>query len=327
MEHPLKTGIAALALAITSLGTASATDYRMISSWDDRYLPVKVMADAYIENVEAATNGSVKISRVGPEVVNAVEQLQPASNGVFQFLFSHGGYHAGTTGIALALDAIKSDPAQRRETGIWDFVDNYYQKEQNLKLLAIPVAGSEGYQLFLREPMGMDGLKGRKIRGTALYHKLITEFGGSPVVVGGPEIYSALQKGVIDGAGWALLGGSNFKWYEVAPYLARPSFGVSSHLIFMNLDAWNKLSPGDQTILLEEGRKLEDQSIAEFDEAIAAENALLKENGAKITEFPADKEKVEALWNDGVWQVALDGPAGPAAKEFQKLALDKGMTR
>lgn len=327
MKRLFRAAFAALIFASAPFTTAQATDFRMLSSWDNRYLPVELMAGAYIEKVRVASNGAINISRVGPEVVNAVEQLQPASAGIFQFLFTHGGYHSGTTGIALALDAIAMDPTKRRESGVWEFVDQHYQKGQNLKLLAIPVAGSEGYQLFLRDPIGEDGLSGRKIRGTALYHKLISELGGSPVVVGAPEIYSSLQKGVIDGAAWAMLGGSNFKWYEVAPYVARPTFGVSSHLIFINLDAWKGLSPEHQQLLLDEGRQLEDTTIALFDKAIAAEMELLKNNGAKITDFKVGKERVEELWNSGVWQVALDGPAGTAAEEFRQLALSKGMTR
>ena len=40
--------------------------------------------------------------------------------------------------------------------------------------------------------------------------------------------------------------GSRFKWYETAGYMMRPRFGDVTHLILMNLGAWNSLSSAQQ---------------------------------------------------------------------------------
>jgi TRAP-type C4-dicarboxylate transport system substrate-binding protein len=326
MRSKLLGCVASLAALLAIPSAGSAAEYRLLSSWDGRYLGTTIIADRFAAEVKKATNGRVSISRVGPEAVPVLEQLQPASAGAFHFLFTHGGYHAGSTGIALALDSIAPDPAARRAAGLWDFVDAHYSK-RNLKVIALPVAGSQGYQIFLRKPLTPDNLKGLKVRGTTVYHNLIKELGGAPVVLPGGEIYPSLDKGVIDGAAWAMIGGHAFRWYEVAKYVARPTFGVSTHLLFMNLDAWKKLSPEDQKIVLAEGSRIEVEAIATFDKEIANELAELKKQGVQETNFSASKEQLESLWNQGLWQVALSGPARADAEQMRKLASEKKLTR
>ncbi len=318
-------GVLIAALFCAAAAPAGAEELKMLSSWDDRYAGTRVMADAFAEAVTKATGGKITIKRSGPEVVPVMQQLQPVSAGVFPLLFSHGGYHAGATGIALALDAVAGDPVKRRESGLWDFVDAHYRKH-NIKVIALPIAGSSGYHYFLRKPV-TDGFKGLKVRGTTLYHKMITTLGGSPVVLPGTEIYTALEKGVVDGAGWALMGGLDYKWYEVAKYVSRPTYGVSTHLILMNRAAWEKLDAPTQKVFLDVGRTLETESIAAFDKFIAAEMEELKKRGVQETSLGRPKEEIEQLWADGVWQVALAGPAKADAELMRKLAIEKGLTK
>jgi TRAP-type transport system periplasmic protein len=312
-------------LACAAVAPAAAQELKMVSSWDDRYLGTRVIADAFAKEVTAATGGKITVKRSGPEVIPVMQQLQPVSAGVFQLLFSHGGYHAGATGIALALDAVDKDPQKRRDSGLWDFVDAHYRKH-NIKVIALPVAGSSGYHYFLRKPV-VDGFKGLKIRGTTLYHKMVNTLGGSPVVLPPTEIYTALEKGVVDGAGWALIGGLDYKWYEVAKFMTKPSFGVSTHLILMNRAAWEKLDAPTQKIFLDIGRKIEAETVAKYDGLIADELAELKKRGVQETDLGRSKDEIEKLWADGVWQVALTGPAKDDAEKMRKLAVEKGLSK
>lgn len=324
MAYGIAKWLAGLACA-SGLAAAQAQEFKMLSSWDDRYQGTKFIADAFSAAVSKATGGKITFKRSGPEVVPVMQQLQPLSAGVFQMLFSHGGYHAGATGIALALDAVAMDPVKRRESGLWDFVDAHYRKH-NIKVIALPVAGSSGYHYFLRKPV-TDGFKGLKIRGTPLYHKMVTTLGGSPVVLPPTEIYTALEKGVVDGAGWALIGGLDYKWYEVAKYMTRPSFGVSTHLILMNRGVWDKLDAPTQKIFLDTGRQMELETIKLYDGLIAAEADELKKRGVQVTELKVSKDEIEALWADGVWQVAISGPAKDDAQKMRDLAREKGLSK
>ena len=167
----------------------------------------------------------------------------PVSAGVFDMLFSHGAYHAGSNGLLMGVDALKLDPANLRKSGLFDFISQNYEKRHGLKLLALTSTGTNGYHMVLKSPPDPEtGIKGRKIRGTVTYHPLIKNLGGSPVVLTLGQLYTALEKGVVDGYCWPLYGLRTFKFYEAgAKYVMRPSLGVSKSLTMVNVRSFQKL--------------------------------------------------------------------------------------
>ena len=99
----------------------------------------------------------------------------------------------------------------------------------------------------------------------------------------------------MDGAAWPASGVLAMRWYEVAKYMLRPSFGLSHYLFLMNLNTWNRLSDAERTILLAEGRKVEEIWFKEYDRMVDEEEAALVQRGMQITELGAtQKEKLQA---------------------------------
>ena len=318
---------AATAVAMIVGGSAGqAAELRMVGGFPENFVFTTEIAKPFIDLVEAESSGAIKISFNGPDAVPTFEQFEPVQAGVFDLLFTHPAYHAGVTAVGLAIDAIASDPTKRREAGIIDYIDDHYAS-LGMKLLSAPATGTKGFRYFLKEEIGgAPGLDGRKIRGTVSYHPMIEALGGSPVVIPGGEVYSALQKGVVDGAAWGLTGAKDFKWYEVAGYMADPVFGQVGVMIFMNLDAWKALTADEQAALQSAALKLEQQSIARFDKLAAAEKEALLGLGMKMTSFPQQEaQQFETLWSNGVWTIA-EGKAGEAATKLRALAKGAGMT-
>ena len=132
--------------------------------------------------------------------------------------------------------------------------------------------------------------------------------GASPVVLPGGEVYSALEKGVVDGAAWPASGVLGMRWYEVAKYMLRPSFGLSHYLFLMNLNAWNRLTDAERNILLAEGRKAEETWFKEYDRMVQEEEAELIKRGMQITEMGA-AQKSQAAAGLGA------GAMGPGGEE------------
>jgi TRAP-type C4-dicarboxylate transport system substrate-binding protein len=315
------------AVLFSCASAAHALDLQFAISWDPAITERIVIGEPFAKNVEAASNGSLKLSIKGPEAIPPFEQLQPASAGAVQLLLTHGAYHYGTTGVGVALDAIDGPPSKRRESGIWDLVDKDYQK-LGLKLIAMPGSNTRGYHIMLREPLTANGdLQGRKIRATPTYFPLLKLLGASAVSLPPSEIYTSLEKGVIDGTTWPSTSMINTRYYEVAKFMVRPTFGNSTCLILMNLAAFNRLTEDQRKILLDEGRKIEDVYYTEFDRISIKEEEELKARGVRVTELP-DRIKIQLpeIWADGIWSlVAQKNPL--EAKELRELAKSKGMTR
>lgn len=315
------------AAAVMAAGAASvhAETLTMLSSWDESYNAVPVFAQGFAERLEEKSGGELEVEMRGPETVSPFEQLQPVSAGLFDMLFTHGAYHLGETAMAFGMDAVADDPVARRESGIYDVIDSHYNK-RNLKLIGVFSAAS-GYHIMLREPIGEDGaLEGRKIRASGTYHDLVTELGGAVVTLPASQIYSALERGVVDGAAWPVFGAMDYKWYEVADYMTRPTFGVTNLSLFMNLDTWNGLSEEQQEMVVETAKELEIEGRMHFEELWEKEDKAMQDAGLAITQFGEETaSEVNAIFAAGIWK-QVEAKAGDDGKAFHQLALEKGLT-
>jgi TRAP-type transport system periplasmic protein len=319
---------ATLAALPATIGIAGAQtrELRALSGFAPNLAFSKEIIRVYLDNLQRASNGVFTAKLSGPEVVPFADQFQPTAAGAFDLLFTHPAYHSGTTAIGLAMDAIEPDPAKRRSAGIFDFVDRHYNK-LGLKVIAITATGNKGFQFVSKQPIkGSNGLAGMKVRATVSYHPMIKALGGSPVVMGAGEVYSALEKGVIDAAAWGLTGVADFKWNEVAKFLCRPTFGQASLFTFMNLKTWNALTPAQQKLMNDEAMKLEAFTVKRFDELATEEFAELKKRGMQESAFaPNDASRLESLWAQGVWEVAR-AKNGDEATQMFTLAQKAGLT-
>jgi TRAP-type transport system periplasmic protein len=315
---------AAAALSITC--TAQAADIRLLSSWDKTNPAVITLAEAFAKNAETASKGNMKFIISGPETVPPFEQLQPVASGVFQMLFTHAIYHYGTTGLGVGMDAVRGDLAARRNSGLTEALDQHYQK-MGLKVVAVAISATRGYHIVLRAPVNPSGdLQGRKLRGTPSYHQVFALLGASAVVLPGGEVYSALEKGVVDGAAWPASGVLGMRWYEVAKYMLRPGFGLSHYLMLMNLNAWNRLSEDERKMLLEQGRKMEDTWFKEYDRMVEEEEKALIGRGMQITEMgAAPKAKLQEAWAQAQWDLA-EKKSGQEAKDLRERLKRQGLT-
>ncbi|EKV27719.1 TRAP-type C4-dicarboxylate transport system, periplasmic component [Caenispirillum salinarum AK4] len=318
---PVATAAAMMAITLP----AQAETLTMLSSWDESYNAVPVFAQGFADLLEKKSDGELTVDMRGPETVSPFEQLQPVSAGLFDMLFTHGAYHLGETAMAFGMDAVTDDPAARRESGIYDLIDQHYQ-DRNLKLIGVFSAAS-GYHVLLRNPIGEDGaLEGRKIRASGTYHDMVTELGGSVVTLPASEIYSALERGVVDGAAWPVFGAMDYKWYEVADYMTRPTFGVTNLTMFMNLGTWNGLTPEQQDLVVETAKELEVSGREHFADLWAKEDKAMQDAGLEVTQFgPEVADDVNAIFAAGVWK-QVEEKAGKDGAAFHDLAVEKGLT-
>lgn len=318
-----------LLLVLTTAGIAVASGVQarnltLLSSWDRNYNAVPVFVDKFVEKLKAKTDGDLQIQVRGPETVPPFEQLQPVSSGLFDLLFTHGAYHLGETSMAFGMDAVKDDPVARRESGIYELIDKHYG-ERNLKLIGV-FSNASGYHILLKRPIGPDGaLQGRKIRASSTYHDMIQALKGAVVTLPTSEIFSSLERGVVDGAAWPVFGAMEYRWFEVADYMTRPTFGVTNQTLLMNLDAWNALSPEQQQAIEEAAKEVEIEGRAEFEQLWSKEDEDMQKAGLAITEFgPEVAPKVNAMFSAGVWKQVRER-AGADGEAFHKLAVEKGL--
>jgi TRAP-type C4-dicarboxylate transport system substrate-binding protein len=304
----------------------TAKNLRVISAFPQTHLYTEGCLGIFAANLGELSGGKLSLQISGPDVVPGNEQFEPLQSGVFDLLFTHSAYHLGTTAMGASIEAIDPDPVKRRESGIIDYVDKYYN-QIGVKLVAVlPI---NAYNIVLRDEIGDrdPSLKGLKIRTASLVAPLVKAFGGAPVTLPPGEIYTSLQKGVIDGFTLVAVGLKDYKIYEVAGYLARPKFGYISSTIFMNLDKYNRLTDQEKKWVDAAGVKSEKDSLVYFQTKHTEEVAELKALGMKETQLkPGDAQKADGIFSATIWAVA-EKKSGQAVKDLHQMALDNGMTR
>lgn len=316
----------ALAASMVAL-PASAQEFKLLSSWDKNYAYNPYMLDPFIKGVQEGSQGRIKFSVNGPETVPPFEQLEPVGSGVFQFLFTHGSYHFGTTPAMTVVEALHGDLASVRRSGLFDMLDKHYEKYR-LKLVMLAVSPEGAYNIILRSPVGPPGdLTGRKVRGVATYGGVVKMLNGAMTVLPVGDVYTGLEKGMIDGTAWPIIGALDYRWNEVAKYLLRPGFGINYEPLFMNLDAWNKLSAQDKQLMQTVARRVEDNWYKEALAVWKKEEATLLSKGMSITEMgPAQKQQLGAAWSSGLFEAA--GVKDPKfTADLRKFATDKGLLK
>ena len=100
-------------------------------------------------------------------------------------------------------------------------------------------------------------LKGLKIRGTGTYIKIIESYKATAVTISSPEVYGALERGLIDGAMGLYTNWVNWKWMEPSKYLLDFNFAPVGAAITMNKTSWAKLSDQDKKLVGEYIKKLQ----------------------------------------------------------------------
>jgi TRAP-type C4-dicarboxylate transport system substrate-binding protein len=330
-----------LILAIVALGViwiasaspaAAQQELRLLNAFDSRYPPTKTLVQKYADTVEQKTGGKVKFRISGPEVVNAFQQFQPASSGAFDVFFTVQPYHVGTTSVSFGIYSVDPDPEAFRKAGVIDYLAKEYERF-NLKLLAIIPGSNKGtgaYHAALRNPVTADGdLKGMRVRGNPLYLAFIQKLGGSMVNMQVGEVYSAMQKGTIDGAFGPITGSSDYKWHEIGKYSMRPNFGYIYQFLFVHQAAFAKLPPDVQKVMVDEAVAMEVPGMRAMNEIQLKEDEELKKLGVIHTQLnPAKAADAIKAFNEGIWETATTSKAtGDRAKEFQAFMKEKGLLK
>lgn len=181
--------------------------------------------------------------------------------------------------------------------------------------------------LLLKFPLEkMADLKGKKIRvlGTKLQQDMIAAFGGVGVPMDVPELYIALQQGVIDG----VLGGRPFFWtlkyYDIAKYLfTEPN--TCAVTVFLVNKKWLDGLPADlRTAVIKTAEEI--QPLAEKFARGAGEkaNEVMQANGVKIINAsPELKAQMKEACGPAVEKFFNENPGAKQMYERLNKAMSK----
>ena len=249
-------GTAALAGAPAVVRAQQATTWRAQSMWSAAELTYKCFED-FCEHVKAASNGRLVIQPFAAgAVTGAFETLDAVTAGVLQAHSSWPGYWTGKdAGLAVISDFVfgYQHPWQAEawyyHRGGLQMLRTAYAK-YNLYPVGVSWWGVESV-VSKKQLAKMEDFKGVKFRSPqGMTAEILTKLGASIVVLPGGEVYSALDKGVVDAADWATISmNQRMGFHEVAKFPTKLFHSMPVQEFSVNMDAWKKL-PDDVKALL-----------------------------------------------------------------------------
>ena len=305
---------------------AETITLKAVTAWPKTAVESKafvIFTDLVDQMVAQKYPGELKIQYVGgPEAVKAADQAQAVQRGMVDMAFTAGAYYQGILADIDALKLTDLTPWEERANGAWAYINDLHEKKVGIHYLG-RLGLNIQFHLFMKKPLRTADLKGLNIRVSPLYLPAIKGLGGNPSVIPIPDVYIALERNVVDGAGSPLVGIREYGWQKQVKYMIDPGFYTVVNPLLINLEKWNKLPPKLQSVLNEACIEAEKSVVALFADLAKQERPLLQKEGVEIIELPpAEKQKfLKVAYDEGWKEVVQKNPqTGP---ELRKL-LTKG---
>lgn len=293
---------AALAIAAFSAAGAAAAEVTLnaVSAFAEGTTFSKNF-ERFIERVNAEGKGVVQINYRGggEKVMNPFQLADAIRTGVVDLGNLPGAFYTKLMPEADAIKLSQFTIAEERKNGAWAYMNEIHKKKVNAYHLArqkdcVP------FHLYLTKKIDKPDLSGLKIRVTPIYRAFFASLGAENIQTKPGDVYTALERGTVDGYGWPTQGVLDLGWHEVTKYRVDPPFYRASVEVLANLDSWNKLEDKQKEVL---------QSAAAWMESLCAEDEKI--NQAEI------KRQADA----GIQPITFSGDAG---KRYLEQAYESG---
>ncbi len=312
--------------------SAAVIEWKAQSLWQAGTLPHQIFKD-FTQRVGERSGGRLKIEALPVNsIVSSTESLDAVSAGILQAQHSGPGYFSGKDAAFALLGDLQGGfekPEQMQEWmeigggvelarelyarynvhfvgGVWFGVESLVSKKPIRKL-----ADFNGVKI--RAPQGL---------GQDIFQRL----GAAPVNLPGSEVYTALERGVVDASDWGTLSmNQDLGFHKLAPYPIYPGYHSMPMPDFaVNINQWNAL-PDDLKILVEdEVRQFTNEMIERnraADEKVLAQADQL---GFEAIDLPTEERRKFRELAREVWkEYAARSPMAQRVYDSQVAYLQK----
>jgi TRAP-type C4-dicarboxylate transport system substrate-binding protein len=247
-----KTAAAALCIALgLAAGAASAQEVtlRVVSAFAENTTYVKNL-EPMMARLNAEGKGLLQLNFIGgPKAMPPFEVGNAVRTGVVDIGMSTGAFYTNIMPEADALKLTQLSAVELRKNGAVDLINKVWNEKANMQYLA-RVIDFTPFHLYLTKKIDKPDLTGLKLRITPVYRDFFQALGATVVQTAPGEVYTALERGVVDGYGWPINGIFDFNWQEKTKFRVDPGFYSAEVSLVMNLDKWKALSQAQKDFLM-----------------------------------------------------------------------------
>jgi len=270
--------------------------WKMVTTWPPHFPMLGEGADNLAKWVNEMSNGRLEITVYGGgELVPPLGVFDAVSQGTVEMGHGASYYWAGKAPATQFFAAVpfgfnaQSMNAWIYSGGGMELWEEVYGKFGLKPLLA----GNTGVQMggwFNKGIKTINDLKGLKMRIPGLGGKVLAKAGGNAILVAGGEIYSNLDRGVIDATEWVgPFHDLKMGFYKAAKYYYYPGWHEPGTALeaMVNKKAWDTLPADLQAIVEAAAYRSNLWMLSEFEaKNNAALQTLVNEHKVQLRQFP-----------------------------------------
>jgi len=327
MKHFIKSAFIASAFIAASLvATPALADVVKIDAVTLAPKPVYINKPfkMFVDEVNTKFAGEVEINwRGGPEVMPPFKQAEGVRNGAVDMTYTSPSYYQGLVPTSGTMNLSYKTYAEIAATNYHERMTELHAEKDLIFLGEIP-ATQLNFVIYMGEEVSsLEDLKGKRIRVFPTLLPIVKALGAEPIVMGMGDIFTAMERGTIDGYMQGPL--AQAKQFEglvktvIFPGVYRAGFPV-----LINKDTWGMMSTDLQQRLT---TFLRDDFAPRMDyiwgDDITDNIAQMKAAGFNILELPADEAaRYEQMAMDAAWAVTAANAGDEVAAELRGM-LDK----
>ena len=267
--------------------------------------PLSFMTVEWVNRVNNTFPREIKIEYLGgPEIIPSVEQVEALRKGIIDINFNVGSYYAPQGAEFNTFQLTKISPLEERKSGFYEFMVKAHEKIGAM-YLGRWLHGA--FYMYLKEPVKTLGeIKGKKIRTGPLYVFFLKKLGAAPVSIKPSDVYTSLQRGLVEGFCWPILGARDQGWIEAAKYVLDHPFYEGDGTILINQKRWAALPGSIRDKILKMMPDFEKDMVKHYDDVIAEEKDLMTKAGVKFIKLDSkEAEKYVDMAYDAWWEFMM----------------------
>ena len=254
--NPIKVAVIAASIALTTGGAmAEEVTWKMATPWGGGPW-LERDAKGFAKNVEHLTDGRITINVFpGGTLSNPLKVTEAVNRGVVEIGHNWMAYDWGRDRTTALFAGYAGSPTPEGylmwlyEGGGLELWQAYRDEKFNVVSFPCAVIGTEIFLHSNKKVQTHEDFKGLKLRTSGAWAEIASNLGASTIVMPGAEVYTSLDRGVIDATEWGSpeinkpTGFTDIAKYVVVPGMHQPGGVLECEI---NKDVWAGLSEEDQ---------------------------------------------------------------------------------
>jgi TRAP-type C4-dicarboxylate transport system substrate-binding protein len=320
MKHFLKTALLAASLAVPA-GMASAEITMNAVTLAPKQASISGPFGMFVDAVNERFEGEFQINwRGGPEVMPAFGQAESVRNGAIDMTYTSPSYYSGLVPTSGTMNLSFKRYAEIAETDYHERMTELHAEKGLVFLGEIPATDLNFLMYMGDEITSLEDIRGKRIRVFPALVPLVEALGAEPIVLPMGEIFTAMERGAIDGFMQGPVNADQ-QFEGLVETVVYPGVYRAGFPVLVNADAWAEVPEDLQTRIVS---FLRDEIAFELDtiwedDVLEAQAKMDAAGFNRVTLPPEEAARLEEIAMDAAWAATAESAGAEIAAELRAM--------